>query len=71
MSAAIAQPSTSARGVPMAVIGHTTSMSSTASEKNWKPRESPRGHAARIAASVTNSAPPRRSVTSGHGSAPP
>src|SRR5215207_2655908 len=42
VSAAIAQPSASERGEPIAVIGHTTSVSRTASAKNWKPRPSRR-----------------------------
>ena len=58
VSAAIAQPSQSERGVPIAVIGVTTSTSSAASPKNGKPRESARGHDESSAAAVTSSAPP-------------
>ena len=71
VSAAIAQPRTSERGDPIAVIGVTTSTSSAASAKNGKPCSSARGHADSSAATVTSSAPPRCSVMSGHGSAPP
>ena len=62
VSAAIATPSTSERGVPIAVTGVATSTSSAASAKNGKPRPCARGQAASTAASVTSSAPPRRSV---------
>ena len=70
LSAASATPSTSERELPIAVTGVATSTSSTASAKNWKPRPSSRGQAASTAASVTSSAPPSRSVTSGQGSTP-